>query len=183
MTPLMGRKTRVDTEIYNDFKVKASFTCKEKTYVFNLQNWAKASDGNNAMKSSSNWNYFVHLLEERFGQLEEFGNSTLEILPDGGIHSTVVRSRQQILNILKYGTADVFKCVEEIVKKYPQDVTNYAIFHKEHGRQSTYEEIIHLLACDCIVQSNFIVHNPSIKFELVDFCTEEQEYNAKLCSW
>jgi hypothetical protein len=55
---------------------------------------------------------------------------------------------------------------------------DYAVFHSERNRHSTYEEYIHLMACHCLVDSKF--HAPSVVFQLVDFCTEEQEYNATL---
>jgi hypothetical protein len=174
--PIMGRNTRVDIKIHNNYKVKATFSCQGTTYEFNLHRWAKIRE--DVLHASSSFNYFVHLLEERFGHLVEFGNSTVEALPEGGEKSTIVRSQQQITNILKYGTVDVFTCAEQIIQTHRRSVLDYAIFHRELNRHSTYEEYIHLMACHCLVHSNF--HAPNVSFKLVDFCTEEHEYNPAL---
>jgi hypothetical protein len=168
MTPIMGHKTKVDIKIHNNFKVDATFSCRGTTYEFNLYKWAKKRE----------LNYFAHLLEERFGQLSEFGSSTLEILPGGGEKSVVVRSQQQITNILKYGTVDIFTCAEQIIQTHRRSILDYAYFHGELDKRSTYEEFIHTMACHCLVLSNF--HAPNVVFQLVDFCTEEQEYNTTL---
>ena len=173
VTTIMGRNTKVDIKIHNNFKVKATFSCQGKTYEFNLHKWARTRE---AVPDA--FNYFAHLLEERFGQLVEFGSSTVETLPEGGMKSIVVRSQQQITNILKYGTVDVFTCAEQIIQAHRRSVLDYAILHTDLNKQSTYEEYIHLVACQCLVQSNFRTPNAVVK--PVAFCTEEQEYNAAL---
>ncbi|PNH03859.1 hypothetical protein TSOC_010042 [Tetrabaena socialis] len=81
---------------------------------------------------------------------------------------------EQVLNILKYAVVEVFRCAEEIICQNRRSVVDYAIMHREQGKQSTYEEYIHLVACHCLVHSNF--HAPNVVFPPVDFCTVEQDY-------
>ena len=171
--PIMGHKTRVDIKIINTYKVRATFSCQGITYEFNMHKWAKTREA--VQNAFSSFNKFANLLEERVGQRSEFGSSTFETLPEGGEKSIVERSQEQITNILKYGTVDVFICAEQIIQAHRRSVLDYAIYHREVGKHSTYEEYIHLMACHCLVHSNF--HAPSVVFKVVDFCAEEQDYN------
>ena len=57
-------------------------------------------------------------------------------------------------------------------------VLDYAIFHCERGKQATFEEYIHLVACHCLVNSNFFA--PNMSYPLVDYCSDEQQFDAAM---
>lgn len=148
----MGHKTKVDFKIHDNYEVIASFSSFGTNYTFKLNKWAK---------SSGNFAYFTGLVRDRFPS--QLGNSTTE---------------QQIINIFKYACAQVFTCVEEIVTKHYRYILDYVAAHIQLDKQSTYEEYIHLMACKCIMYTNF--HAPAMPFSLVDFCAKKQDYNPDI---
>jgi hypothetical protein len=172
-TTVMSHKTRVDFKIRNNYEVSATFSSQGTTYEFNMRKWSKTREG--VANAASSFNFFAQLLCSRFGNHTEFVTTKTEELPDGQVQTTTIYHPEQII---KYAVRDVFICAEEIIKQHRRSVLDYAIFHRELGRQSTYEEYIHLVACHCLVHSNF--HAPSVNFPQVDFCNVEQDYNAAL---
>jgi hypothetical protein len=175
-TNLMGQRTRVNFRIRDNYEVKASFTCQGSNYEFLMKKWSKT--GTDVARSITTFNHFVFLVDQRFGGQPAFGTLHTETLPDGSISQSIQRSREQITNILKYATMSVFICTEEILKEHRRCVLDYAIFHRERGRQATFEEYIHLVACHCLVHSNF--HAPNMSYPLVDYCSDEQQFDAAL---
>lgn len=172
----MGHRTKVDFKIKNNYEVNATFQNSGTMYTFNMKRWAKT--GSDVAKALSSFNYFVLLFNSRFGNQVDFCSVTVEQLPDGGENTLIQHSSQQIVNILKYAAVNVFQCAEQIITRSRRCVLDYAIFHRELGKQATYEEYIHLVACHCLVHSNF--HAPNIQFPAVDFCSEEQQFNESI---
>ena len=175
-THVMGHKTKVDFKIKNNYEVKSSFSSQGTLYEFNMKRWAKT--GSDVAKALSSFNHFAFLFDQRFGGHNEFGSVTVESQPDGTEKTVILRTREQITNMLKYATVNVFECADQIMLQNRRCILDYAIFHRERGKQTTYEEYIHLVACHCIVHSNF--HAPNITFPLVDFCGDEQQYNESV---
>lgn len=173
---IMEQKTKVDFKIRNNYEVTASFACQDIMYQFNMKKWAKTRE--TVQNPSRSFNFFAGLMFDRFEQSSEFGTQTVEQTPEGGERIVIERSPQQIINMLKYAVVDVFNCAEEIIRKYRRSVLDYAIHHRELGKHSTYEEYVHLVACHCLVHSNF--HAPNLDFPLVDFCTVEQAYKPSI---
>ena len=89
-----------------------------------------------------------------------------------------MRSPRQITNMLKYATVNVFECAEQIMMQNRRCILDYAIVNLERGKQTTYGEYIHLVACHCLVHSSF--HAPNVTFPLVDFCDDEQQFNESV---
>ncbi|GFR49944.1 hypothetical protein Agub_g12051 [Astrephomene gubernaculifera] len=167
----MGHRTKVDLKIHNNYKVTAHFSCQGTAYEFFMKKWAKTSSAPNPTVS---FDYFAMLVYTEFEHGTDFGTITVLEPPDGGRTLIIERSPQQVVNILKYATMDVFACAEEIIKKYRRSVLDYAIFHRQQDRLSTYGEYIHLVACDCLTHANF--HAPNVEFPRVDFCTDDHVY-------
>ena len=177
-THVMGHKTKVDFKIKNNYEVKSSFYNQGTLYEFNMQKWAKAT-GSDAAKALSPFNHFALLFDGRFGgRNDEFGCVAVETHPDGTEETVIMRTQQQITNMLKYATVNVFECAEQIMMQHRRCILDYAIVHLERGKQTTYEEYIHGVACYCLVHSGF--HAPDVTFPLVDFCGDEQQFNESI---
>jgi hypothetical protein len=176
-TRIMGHKTKVDFKIKNNYEVKSSFSSQGTLYEFNMKRWAKA--GSDVAKALSPFNHFALLFDERFGgRNDEFGCVTVDIHPDGTEETVMLRSPRQITNMLKYATVNVFECAEQIMMQNRRCILDYAIVNLERGKQTTYEEYIHLVACHCLVHC--LVHCPNVTFPLVDFCDDEQQFNESV---
>ena len=67
---------------------------------------------------------------------------------------------------------DVFLCAEDIIITHKRSLLDYCIFHRERGICNTYEEYIHLVACQCFVHSNFIA--PGVTYIPVEFLKIEE---------
>ena len=170
-TEIMGKRTKVSFRIRDNYEVKASFTCQGSKYEFNMKKWSKTGAG-------VTFDHFAYLVDLRFGEQAAFGTLHTEVLPDGSVSQSVQRSKEQVLNILKYATVSVFICTDQILGQHRRGVRDYAVFHRELGKQATFEEYIHLVACHCLVHSNF--HAPNISYQLVDYCSDEQLFDAAL---
>ena len=175
-TEIMGNRTKVSFRIRDNYEVKASFTCQGSKYEFNMKKWSKT--GADVTRAVSTFNHFAYLVDQRFGEQAAFGTLHTEVLPDGSVNQSVQRSKEQVINILKYATVSVFICTDQILGQHHRSVLDYAIFHRELGKQATFEEYIHLVACHCLVHSNF--HAPNISYPLVDYCGDEQLFDAAL---
>jgi hypothetical protein len=159
------RGTRVELLVFDDYTVIARFSHNGRVKEFNIKKWT----------NTDNLRFFAGLVTEKFPQCDQFGTTRTEYLDGGGYRMIIDRSRENLLNIVKYAIVDVFTCAEQIVSKNRNSVIDYAIFHRELGNQSTYEEYIHLMACICLIQSKY--QPAGYDYPLVDFCTEEQMYD------
>ena len=176
-TRIMGHKTKVEFTIRNNYEVKSSFYNQGTLYEFNMNRWAKT--GGDVTKGLSSFTHFALLFDERFGaRNDEFGCVTVETHNDGTEETVIMRTPRQITNMLKYAAVNVFECAEQIVMQNPRYILDYAVVHHKRGKQTTYEEYIHLVACHCLIHSNF--HAPNITFSLVDFCGDEQQFNESI---
>jgi hypothetical protein len=79
---------------------------------------------------------------------------------------------------VKYATRDVFICAEQIIFRHRRSLLDYCVYHRERGDLSKYEGYIHLVACHCLVHSNFLA--PTVQFEMVEFAEEERKYSHSL---
>ncbi|EFJ39150.1 hypothetical protein VOLCADRAFT_94953 [Volvox carteri f. nagariensis] len=123
--------------------------------------------------ASSSFNFFANLVSDKFSSRSDFGITTVEV-EDGGEVTTIRRSQEQILNIIKYATMEVLVCAEEIIRKYRRSVLEYAIYHREHGKHDTFKQYIHLVACHCLTHTNFLA--PNVDYPQVSFYHDEQPF-------
>ena len=171
-TTISATPTRVDIKIYMNYEVHAVFKCMGETYTFKLMKWMKTKEG--TTNATSTFNKFAQLMIERYGDASDmFGKN--EQQGNDGISMKLVITNEQINNILKYATIEVFQCAEEIIQTYKRSLLDYCIYHREHPQFDTYEKYIHLMACHCLVHSNFFA--PGISFNPVAFCSAERTYN------
>ena len=172
-THMMGQKVKVKLEIKDTFEVIALFHIRDRTYKFKMKEWSKET---NALRSFA---YFKDLMFTRFGsQYKEFGTRRIHFEDNGTQVITTTQTTQQALNMLKYATVEVLKCVDEIISQNGSCLRDYAFFHKDIKKYSTYEEYIHLVACHCIIDSNFL--SSRVPYSQISFCTVKQPYNSTI---
>ena len=176
-TSIMGQQTKVEIKIKENYEIIATFQSAGTPYTFHMKymkKWGKTRE--TVASATSTFNKFLQLVLERFGNLPEFGATTTVVDEAGVVTTSTSATPEQTANVLKYAAVDVFTCVEQIVQRHRRSVLDYAIMHRERNKHTTYEEYIHLVACHCLVHSNF--HAPNVDFALVDFCTTEQDFNS-----
>jgi hypothetical protein len=160
-TPVGGRATRVNLVILADYCAKASFESQGRAYEFRVDLWAKGRKGK--------FDSFVNLVRFQFPETNDFQTVTVE-----GDVTTITRTRQQTVDMIKYAVAEVFACADEIITTQ-RGLLDYAARHRELGKCSTYEEFIHLAACRCLVDANFRTLDASLHGP-VEFCDEGRAY-------
>ena len=162
-------ETEAKIKIKNDYEVRAEFKFMGITYVFVIKKWCKTQE--QVKNASSTFNKFALLLMEKFSECSDMFGSIQE--SENGFQLQYTPA--EIINIIKYGTNDVFVCAEQIILNYRRSLLDYCIYHREIGKCDTYESYIHLVACHCLVHCNF--HAPDVKFDIVEFASSKREYN------
>ena len=171
VTTIAGAHTSVEFTIRNNYEVLAKFTSYGVKHVFNMKKWMKTKE--ETMKPTSSFDKFAQLMLDRFWpESDQFGS----IEKDGGVR--YAWTNEQLLNMLKYATREVFLCAEEIISRHRRSLLDYCVFYREKDKTDTYESYIHLVACHCLVQSNFLA--PTVHFDEVPFAYEERTYQRDL---
>ncbi len=165
--------TKVNFKIYNDYKIKATFNSHGENYTFKMERWIKTKEGTKDPKSS--FDKFYNLLFSHYGDISDMFGSVEKSEIDGMETITRKRTEENIKNVLIYAMTDVFVCAEQIISAYKRSLLDYCIYFRELSKDSTYEEYIHLVACHCLVYSNYLA--PGVKYEAVEFVEAEREYN------
>ena len=175
-TKIATIQTKVDFKILNSYEVKATFTSHGEEYIFTMNRWKKPKEKTKKPISTvSTFSKFADLVLERFGDTSDKFGSVKVV----GSAKTIDIGEEQVINILKYACVDVFICAEEIIVSHRRSLLDYCIYHREREIADTYERYIHLVACHCLVQSNYLA--PTTKFPEVEFfCTEPEYDNKKL---
>ena len=175
-TRIANVETKVLFKIYKNYKVVASFNTPQGTkYEFHLIKWSKTKKGPSSPTTA--FSKFHALLLERYGQADKFGSIFEK--KEGETTQTIQEyTEEQAINVLKYATYDVFVCIEEIITEWRRSLQNYCHYHCERSSPETYEEYIHLVACQALLDSNYLA--PETKFDPVEFCVDKREYNEKV---
>lgn len=120
------------------------------------------------------------MLNKFSDKTDEFGTITTEKTPiifQGWFGPTKVYDNVKIprmteinkINVLKYICVDVFKYAEKIIVTYGhRSILDYCMYHKAIGKNSTYEQCIHLLACISLINTHYVYPDtefPEIEFE------------------
>ena len=175
-TNIAGKETLVKFKIYSNCEVSCEFECMGTAYVFNLEKWKKTSA--DVVNPWNSFLKFVQLFYERYGgNNPKFGSFVVVCSSTDDLSIKMEASKEQIVNLLVYAMIDVFLCAEDIIITYKRSLLDYCIFHLERGICNTYEEYIDLVACHCLVHSNFIA--PGITYIPVEFLKIEREYSIQ----
>lgn len=134
----------------------------DDNYEFVIKNWMKV-DGHQK-RTLKKIHQFLDLFVERFQETPRISADKIEDGDDA-----------EIRLLLKYAIVDVFVCIKQIVEKNRKAVLDYAIYHRENAKTfgktwtpSDYESYVHLIACHCLVESEFLV--PRLDYPLIEFC-------------
>ena len=134
-----------------------------------MKKWAKTQEGTKNPKTS--FNKFAQLMVERYGDTSDrFGSIVIEEVAEEEktiSQQKLVYSDENIINLLSYATVEVFICAEQIIQSHRRSLLDYCIFHRELALCETYEHYIHLIACHCLVHSNYLA--PGTKYPPVEF--------------
>lgn len=86
---------------------------------------------------------------------------------DDGVLEINVTTEQKIATVM-HAAQDVISYLDQILRVHNRNVVDYAIWYIEkHPEEETYSQLIMLLTCHCIVQSEFLA--PDEQWQLVEF--------------
>jgi hypothetical protein len=164
-------KTTVYLQIYSNYHCWASFELWNTRYTLKMQKWEKTKPDAVARTS---FNFLAELifLQKNLRDSGLFGTKERSDV-DGILKVTTLRSDAQLLNILKYSAMEVVACVDQIICQNKRSLLDYCIFHQLHGKLSTYEEYIHLVACQSLLKANFFW--PGVQFAVVEYCDSSRK--------
>lgn len=172
-TPIAAVDSKVEYKIRNNYEVRATFRSQGSDYEFIMNRWTKTAA--DVKKPVSTFDKFAQLILDRYSEdTTLFGNITTT-----GNSTSYNYGQTEIINMLKYSMRQVFICAEEIILTHRRTLLDYAIYHREHSRYrnpGTYEEYIHLVACHCLVHSNYLA--PGIQYPVVEYADTAQGYRG-----
>jgi hypothetical protein len=167
---IASEQIEVSLKIYA--QCHASFEYLKTSYTFQMRKWAKTRERVDEARNSFN-SFADLLLEKNFGGCGHFG--TIERSDVNGMSSTTVHNPTQVSNILRYSVREVFVCANQIICKYKRHLLPlYCLYHLRNDKHSTYEEYIHLVANQSLVDANFL--NPGLVFPAVEYCEDDRGF-------
>jgi type VI protein secretion system component VasA len=119
--------------------------------------------------SLMSFDYLVRLMlrENEFRESAAFG--TMERTEQNGVlRISTSQTPAEVLQILKYSAMEVFACADQIICTHKGSVLDYCAFHLLEERLTTYEEYIHVVACQALLKAKF---SPEVAFPPVPFCS------------
>jgi hypothetical protein len=115
-TNISSVPTKVDFKIYNDYKIKATFNSHGENYTFKMERWIKTKEVTKDPKSS--FDKFYNLLFSQYGGISDRFGSIEKSVTDGVEKTTMIKTEENIKNVLLYAMVDVFICAEQIIVTY-----------------------------------------------------------------
>eukprot|EP00798_Chlamydomonas_sp_ICE-L_P027517 gene27517-biopygen12961 len=151
---IMGTSVNVSLTIRNTYEATMEFTLFGAAYTFTVTRWSRKG------LSSFLLLFFAYKCREA----ADFGSLTVD---DNGVPTFNMTTAQKV-NAVIQGSKDVMACVDEIGTRHQRSVLDYAVWYREkHTCWDTYENYITMLACNCIVHTDFLA--PGVTWELVTF--------------
>ena len=173
-TNVASIRTVVHFSIRANYEAICTFTTMGVSYKFNMVRWRKTA--NNVINANWPFTSFAALFHQRYGvDNDNFGTHVINE-ENGVVEGRSTYTTTQITNILVYAAIDVFVCAEEIILTHRRSLLDYCIYHREKNQCDTYENYIHLVACHCLVHSNYF--SPGIHYVPVEFVVAERQYSA-----
>ena len=154
---------QVDCKIYEDNAAHAHFYYFRKDYNFTLRRW-----------KSTAFAQFRSLFHRVYDDSDKFGSS--EVDPDTGDVISSTNTSDQNKNVVKQAINDVFRLLHFILKEYPREVIDYAVWFcdKHSSRADTeYSAYIHVLTCRCIIDGEFMAGNVARRVVYYPFCSDD----------
>lgn len=155
-TKLGDVRTRVDCKIHEDNAAHVHFFYLGKDYNFPLTRW-----------KSAGFAKFRSLFHKVYDDIDKFGSSVVD--PNTGDVVSSIGTSDQNKNIVKQAINDVFHSLNSILRQYPREILDYAVwFCEKHSFSSDtdYATYIQIVTCRVIVHSDFLAGN--IDWRVVD---------------
>lgn len=145
---LLDSTVDVEVTINNAKSAVAEFGFLNHLYTFTMTKW-QGTGLNQFMKT------LIHASgDDRYGTVNRYGQ----------VSSTGAQRRAAVMKAVR----DVFRHLDEIVRKNQRGVMDYAIWYRENHRLlESYADYIKLVTCHCIVHGDFM--NNSVRYEEVPF--------------
>ncbi len=134
--------TKITIEITKCYNVYIWFVFDSQPYKFTITTWRK-------LVGSDSFDVFARMMLERY---------KFEKHPFGSIvkNNNTVTITWDIVNMIVYSVFDVFRYIDIIMLKYTNEMNEYCSTH-QHDPIGNYEEYIHSIACECLLDSKFSV--------------------------
>ena len=162
LTAVLGDAVaRVDCLIYKDNAAHAHFFYANKDYNFALTRWKATAFAK-----------FRSLFHKVYVNTDKFGSSEVDVNTGDVVAST--NTSHQNKNVVKHAINDVFIVIDLILKEYPKEILDYAVWFCDKYAvhlESNYSTYIHVMACECIIDGHFVAANIPRK---VVYCTFRQ---------
>lgn len=155
---LGGVLVRVNYKVYGHKGVKTTFSYLGKLFEFNMPRWSRKG-----------WSVFVSKFLAVYKDTQQYGsaveaedgNITFDITPD------------QLSAILLKATKDVFVYVDQLLREYQKQILDYCVWYREKSSNlEDYAEYIQLVACHCVVHSQFLAGN--VAWNVVPFEAKQE---------
>lgn len=130
------------------------FTVGGMAYTFNIVRWGRRGF------SRFLGCFFEHTPRDP----EQFGTYSEDEEGQPSINMTTTQKLNAVIQACK----DIMECTNMIILEHQKSVLDYAVWYLEkHGSWEIYSKYITMLACNCIVDTHFIV--PGVSFKVITF--------------
>jgi len=174
--------TEVSYQIQSNYIVDAKFVSHGVEYVFHMKKWRKTNEG--TKNPLSTFFAFARLMFDKYGDIVPdnlFGKTSKQTKEDGTeifVFIPELMSDAEKINMLRYAMIEVFICAEQIILSHKRSLLDYCIYFREKELCDTYEHYIHLVACHCLVHSNYFA--PGIQYVPVGFYTVSRKFDNEI---
>lgn len=147
-----GTKAVIEIIVYSvpQYKTIISMNWLGDCYTFEITKWSGTGF------APALGRFFKQYPDSPFGKLDDIGT-----------HLGTVDDK---LNIVRQMSYDVVKCIGQIYLQFRSGIRGYALYYREKVSRSLdddYVNFITLIACHCIVHSDF--HGDKIQYPIIQF--------------
>lgn len=135
-------KTKITIEITKCYNVYIWFMFDGKSYKFTIPTWRK-------LVGSESFDIFARMMLERYKYDKH---------PLGSIKrkENTITVSWNITEMILYAVFDMFNYMDDIMSQYANEIVEYCSVH-QHDPINKYEDYIHFILCECILESKFSV--------------------------
>lgn len=150
LTVILGDAVaRVDCKMYRDNAAHAHFFYAGKDHNFALTRWKATAFAK-----------FRSLFHRVYADIDKFGSSEVDVDTGDVVSST--NTADQNKYVVQQAINDIFHLLNLILKEYPKEILDYAVWFCDKyaaNVEQNYSVYIHVMACQCIIDGNFVAGN------------------------
>lgn len=162
---ICGQPVQVQVAISNTWAARVNFTLMGTPYEFMITKWRFRGVTNFAQLFHSFWlNNDIRMqtrlqIPDLLAYETKFGGMR-QVAPN--VFAPDMTDPEKNRNLVLQGVFDVLESINRIFQQQGRGMFDYAVWHKENkAHEDTYGRYIMLIACHCIVHSNFMAPNVS----------------------